>query len=100
MFLHITIVARIVDAVPAEIQQEERHQAGKIQVCGDDDSPLVSGDFQQFVIRGTILADLVGMHSFVPVGLEHVEQQGGYRHIQQKLHAANSMTSSSASIAA
>jgi hypothetical protein len=65
-----------------------------------NNSTFSASYIEQFDVRGTILADLMRVNTFMSVSMKHIEQQMGDGHIKEKLHGANSTTCSSARKAA
>lgn len=82
------------------IRGSERQQTREIQIGRYNRPAFVAGQLHEVRIGSAVFAYLVSMNPLVSVRLEHLEQRGGNRHIEEEFHLANSTTSSSASRAA
>ena len=78
----------------------EREQPRIVEIGRHDDAPLLPGRIEDLLIRGSRESDRGGVDTLMPGAPKMRFRIRRHRHVHEKPHPLNSMTSSSARLAA
>ena len=86
--------------MPGPRSSLEREQPGVVEIGGHDDAALPPSDVENLRIGDRRKPHRRRVHGLMPATLEVVDRLRRHRHVHQEPHPLNSMTSSSARLAA
>ena len=78
----------------------DREQSGVVKISRHDDAPLLPGGVEDLLIGGCRESDQGGVGAVMPGAPKMRNRIRRHRHVHEKSHPLNSMTSSSARLAA